>query len=146
MNSGDSMSILLVDDNAGDRLLIRMAFQGDPALAGLPLHEAANGRACLDLLARPDENPIGGRPALVLLDLNMPGLSGFEVLDRLQADADTRSVPVIVLTSSDQDGDIATSLDHGAVEVLCKPLDPDRLKRALRRLGGDWRHRLDPAP
>ena len=123
-------TILVVDDREANRELIRFLFDG-------PDHrvlEAADGHAGLEL-ARKEA------PDCILLDLSMPGLSGFEVLDALQQDPRTREIPVIVLTAT---GDSLESMERvlsaGAVDYIKKPISPQRV--AIRVRGAIERRRL----
>ena len=125
-----TMTILVVDDREENRLVIRYLFD-------TPEHrvlEAADGMAGLALALRE-------RPDCILLDLSMPGLSGFEVLDRLERDPRTREIPVIVLTAT---GDSLESMDRvlraGAVDYITKPISPQRV--AIRVRGAIERRRL----
>jgi len=129
--------ILLVDDSPDDVFLTVDAFRK----AGI--HEeivvATDGVQALDLLL-PQDGRAPLRPAIVLLDLNMPRISGLEVLARLRADPATRRLPVIVMTTSDQDRDIASSYDGGANSYVQKPLTPAGFLEAAKTLGQYWLH------
>ena len=74
------------------------------------------------------------RPALVLLDINLPGISGFEVLRRLREDPTTASIPVIALSASAMDGDVRRAETAGVARYLTKPVRIDRLTEALAEL------------
>ncbi|MBI4540219.1 MAG: response regulator [Gemmatimonadetes bacterium] len=119
-------SILLAEDNEDHALLIRMALerasQGPIELAWVRDGDAA--------LRAAEERP----PDLLLLDLNMPGRSGHDVLERLKGDERLRRIPVAVLTSSDRDEDIARSYGLGTNHFITKPENPADLERRLRSL------------
>jgi CheY-like chemotaxis protein len=74
------------------------------------------------------------RPALVILDIEMPGMTGVEVTRRLRADDGTRGIPVILLTSRDQDADIAAGYAAGASEYITKPFSPQELQSRVESL------------
>ena len=75
------------------------------------------------------------RPDLVLLDLNLPKLNGQDVLEEMKHDAELSQIPVVVLTTSSREQDIATTLSGGAATYLMKPLDLEKFLLALERLG-----------
>jgi two-component system, sensor histidine kinase and response regulator len=123
-------TILVVDDKENNRALIQALFDG-PEYRVL---EAADGIAAL-ALARTE------RLDCILLDLNMPGLTGFDVLERLEADPRTREVPVIILTASDERLEtMEQALRGGAVDYITKPISP--LRVAIRVRGAIERRRL----
>lgn len=113
-------TILVVDDNRTNRDLLRELLEP----AGYKVLEAADGESGLKLAH-------GKRPDCVLLDIRMPGLDGFAVLDRLKEDPVTREIPVFVLTATaNQVGDVRRALEAGATGYLLKPIDlPDTLSR-----------------
>jgi type II secretory ATPase GspE/PulE/Tfp pilus assembly ATPase PilB-like protein/CheY-like chemotaxis protein len=118
---------LVVDDDAENRLLARAVLER----TGARVSEADDGVAALDhVAAAPDVS-------LILLDLDMPRLTGMEVLHRLKANVATVGIPVIVLTGSDNPDDEVAAMDAGADDYVRKPLDPmrftARVKAALRR-------------
>jgi CheY-like chemotaxis protein len=101
--------VLVVDDDPKTRDMLRRTLQK----AGCTVAEAANGREALEALER-------AKPALVLLDLLMPGMDGFEVLERLQDDEAWREVPVIIVTAKDLTRDDVDRLNGRVVKVLQK--------------------------
>jgi signal transduction histidine kinase len=112
----------VVDDREENRMIIRYLFDG----SGYALLEAADGRAGLEL-ARTEN------PDCILLDLSMPGLDGFEVLDRLKADPRCRDIPVIILTATDDTVDaMDRGLRGGAVDYITKPISPQRVAVRVR--------------
>ena len=124
-------TILVVDDHPNNRLLIRHLFD-DPA--AYRVLEAADGAEGLTLATQE-------RPDCLLLDLAMPGLSGFDVLERLQADPRTRAIPVIVLTATAASlENMERSLVGGAVDYLTKPISPAQV--VVRVRGAIERRRL----
>lgn len=125
-------TILVVDDNENNRLLIRQLF--DDLDLGYRVLEAADGARGL-VLAETE------RPECILLDLRMPGLDGFEVLERLQRDPRTREIPVIILTATDDSlENMERALRGGAVDYIAKPISPWRVR--VRVQGAIQRRRL----
>jgi CheY-like chemotaxis protein len=88
------------------------------------------------------EGVLGGsvRPALIVLDLNLPGVRGLEVLARLKGDPEVRGVPIVVFSGSDRQEDVGEAYDAGANAYLSKPLDFAELRRTVRALHDFWRN------
>jgi CheY-like chemotaxis protein len=131
--------ILLVDDNANDVELTLDAFT--EALPAYPVEVARSGRAALDHLFGRMHGPDGGRPPLpdlILLDLKMPGVDGLEVLRQVKAAPVLRRIPVVILTSSREDGDRAMSYDTGANSYLVKPISFGGMLDVVRTIGDYW--------
>jgi chemotaxis family two-component system response regulator Rcp1 len=82
------------------------------------------------------------RPDLILLDLNMPRMSGSEVLTRLKADDDLRAIPVVILTTSDSEGDIVKSYQLSANCYLCKPVELDQFESMIQSINDFWLRRV----
>jgi two-component system response regulator len=129
--------ILLVEDNLSDIDLTKRAF----ARAGISnkLVVAEDGQEALDHLFG-DLSPGSAEPlpALVLLDLKLPVLDGFEVLRRIRGDARTRRLPVVILTSSKEEQDVAAGYDLGVNSYIRKPVDFGQFAEAVRQLGLYW--------
>ncbi|MFT6649898.1 response regulator [Pseudophaeobacter arcticus] len=131
--------ILLVEDNPDDEALTRRALTKNNILNELVV--ATDGAMALDYLfgtgtfatRNTDESP-----SLVLLDLNLPKIDGIEVLRRMRADERTKQIPVVMLTTSKQDEDIAMSYSHGANSYVCKPVDFTEFVEAARQIGLYW--------
>jgi CheY-like chemotaxis protein len=123
-----SAKILVVEDEPENRLLIGMILTTE----GYQVIPAVDGA---DALARLASEP----PDLILLDLMMPQMNGFEVLERLRADPMTAPVPVIVLTALAQERDIARAVSSGAQGYVIKPFEPDELLKRIRQAIGDRR-------
>lgn len=132
-------AILLVEDNPDDVDLTRRAFQR--AGFTLPLDVAEDGVEALDyLFARGAYAHRAGAPlpALVLLDLKLPRLSGHEVLRQLRAHPSTRFLPVVILTSSDEEKDLLESYSYGCNSYVRKPVSYTEFVEAARQLGVYW--------
>lgn len=128
-------SIVLVDDNTDDVFLTIHAFRQNNIHNEIIV--AQDGVEALDLLLPPDDGPVQ-RPAIVLLDINMPRMGGLEVLTRLRADHRTRALPVIMLTTSTEDRDIAESYNSGANSYIPKPVTSEAFLLSARTLGVYW--------
>ena len=122
--------LLLVEDNPGDAQLVRMAFA--EALASARVSVVTDGEAALARLR--EEGP----PDLLLLDLNLPGLTGHEVLESIRTDAALRRLPVVVLSSSDAEADVTRSYELGANSHIAKPGDVDALFALAETLARYW--------
>jgi CheY-like chemotaxis protein len=117
---GDPVDILLVEDNPGDVRLTEVAFEE----GGInnTLHVVTDGEEALDFLFRRGEHRGAPRPNLVLLDLNLPKIDGFGVLERIRNDETIKRMPVIILTSSDEEQDIVESYELNSNAYLTKPV------------------------
>lgn len=131
-----SHTILLVEDNLDDIALTRRAFEKSNVINTIVT--ARDGEEALDYLfatgthAGRDQTVV---PEIVLLDLNLPKVDGLEVLRRLRADPRTRRLPVIVLTSSNEQRDVVQSYDLDANSFIRKPVDFAQFVEAARQLG-----------
>ena len=129
--------ILLVEDNSDDELLTMRALARNHIAN--PVVVARDGVEALDyLLGTAEEPATGPLPALILLDLKLPKIDGFEVLRRIRATPRTRRLPVVVLTSSKQESDLVTAYDRGANSYVRKPVDFSEFVDAVGRLGVFW--------
>lgn len=131
--------ILVADDDADDQLLIREAFEAIPLDADL--RSVADGQELLDYLRNlggdTDSNaPL--RPNLILLDLNMPRKDGREALREIKSNPDLRNIPVIILTTSQENEGIRKCYEMGANSYITKPTTFEGLIRVLRTLGSYW--------
>ena len=131
MKTGD---ILLVDDNPDDVALTLRALKQNNI--GNPVHVAYDGEEALSRLLA--EGPGTGLPSLVLLDLNLPKVTGLEVLRRLRSVPRTRYLSVVVLTTSSEERDIVESYSLGANSYVRKPVVFSDFLEAVRLLGLYW--------
>jgi len=141
MNESDTFraepaQLLLVEDNPGDIRLTEEAFE--QGRIENDLHVVSDGSEALSFLSREGEYADAPRPDLILLDLNLPGKGGEDILEELKADPEFRSIPVIVLTSSDAEEDIARSYQLHANAYLTKPVDPDAFIETIRAFEQFW--------
>ncbi len=133
------IDILLIEDNPDDvELTLRTL---NKHLMPIRIEVARDGAEAIDfLLCRgPHANrPIDLKPGLVLLDLKLPKLSGLEVLRAVKSDPRTRTIPVVVLTSSSEDRDIAEAYQFGVNSYIVKPVDFKQFDEAIRQVGLYW--------
>ena len=132
-------SILLVEDNPDDEALTKRAFQKNNIANNVVV--ARDGVEALEYLF--GTGPHAGRgphdlPQLVLLDLKLPRIDGLEVLRRIRADARTRLLPVVVLTSSREEQDLVSSYSLGCNSYVRKPVNFDEFLESARQLGLYW--------
>ncbi len=134
-----SDTILLVEDNANDAELTLRALKKHNL--GNEIYVAEDGADALDFMfgtgARAARRG-GEKPRLVLLDLKLPKVDGIEVLSRFKAHEESRRVPVVVLTSSAEERDIAMSYDLGANSYVVKPVEFESFGTAVAELGLYW--------
>lgn len=133
-------SILLVEDNPDHATLTQRALK--KANIANPVELVEDGQQALDRLL----DAKNALPMLVLLDLKLPKVDGLEVLKRLRANERTRRVPVVILTSSDEEHDRAAGYDLGCNSYIRKPVDFDEFSRAVRELGLYWLVLNTPPP
>lgn len=132
-------AILVVEDNPQDEMLTLRALR-KVNLAN-QVEVVRDGQQALDYLHGTGEftSRAGARlPAVVLLDLNLPRIGGLEVLRHLRNDERTRLLPVVILTSSDEDRDRMRSYENGANSFVRKPLDFGEFAETVARLGAYW--------
>jgi CheY-like chemotaxis protein len=122
--------VLLAEDNEDHRFLTVRALS-DLDGVELEIETAADGAEALDAINE-------RRPDLVLLDIRMPKVSGLEVLRRLKEDPELRSIPTVMLSSSDRSEDITTAYQLGTNSYVTKPATAAGMKRGLRQLGEYW--------
>jgi two-component system response regulator len=134
---------LLVEDNPDDEALTLRAFKkSDIRNEVVVLRDGAEALAYLF----PGNGDTAPRPALILLDLNLPKVGGLEVLRRMRADERTQLIPVVVLTSSKLDEDILDSYRNGANAYVRKPVNFADFAEAVRTLGVFWLLLNEPVP
>jgi len=140
-------TILLVEDNPQDEMLTLRALRR--ASVANAVDVARDGQQALDYLFRQGEYANRGGsdlPAVVLLDISLPRLSGLEVLQHLRADPRTALLPVVILTSSDEERDRLRSYENGANSFVRKPVDFAEFAETVSRLGVYWLATNQPPP
>ena len=139
--------ILLVEDNPDDVALTLRALKSHNITNDVVV--AQDGVQALDILFGADGGSLNGElPAVVLLDLKLPKVGGLEVLEKVRADERTRLLPVVILTSSDEEQDIVKGYRLGANSYVRKPVDFVEFTRAAQQLGLYWllMNRAAPVP
>jgi len=139
MLNGNPVIILLVEDDPAHAEIVKRnlsAFR-----VANRLNHVEDGQAALDYLthqgayADPESSP---RPGLILLDLRLPKVDGLEVLARIKASEDLRTIPVVVLTTSSAESDLVKAYEHGVGSYLVKPVDFDKFTKQLEAFGYYW--------
>jgi CheY-like chemotaxis protein len=135
----NEVEILLVEDNPNDAEL---------AIRALKAHNLANklvwlkdGVEALDFIfaqGQYADRSIEDIPKVVLLDLKLPRVNGLEVLEKVKSDKRTRTIPIVVLTSSSEERDIVTSYNLGVNSYILKPVDFDKFVEAVKEVGIYW--------
>jgi CheY-like chemotaxis protein len=127
-----TLDVLLVEDDPGDALITREAFERSeiPSL----LHVVSDGEKALNFLRRASDYRDAPRPALILLDINLPRRSGLELLNELKSDRDLLTIPVVVLTTSGAQEDILRSYQLHANAYVTKPVGFDLYTEAVRQI------------
>ena len=127
-----AIEVLLIEDDPGDVLMTREAFE-DAKVAN-NLYVVSDGEDALAFLRREGAHAQVPRPDLVLLDLNLPRVDGREVLEQIKNDPELRSIPVVVLTTSESEDDIVHSYSLHANAYVTKPVDFDRFHQVVRQI------------
>lgn len=128
--------ILLVEDDEGDAILTEKALRR--GLMPFNLHLAKTGETAVRWLSNGHRFNEQEQPDLILLDLNLPGIQGGEVLEIIKKDAETRRIPVVILTSSKSESDILMSYENYANTYMVKPGDPSIFEQVANTLGDYW--------
>ncbi len=133
------IEILLVEDNPNDIEITLHAFRKHNLANRIQV--VRDGEEALEFIfctGRFADRDIGDPPKIILLDLKLPLVDGLEVLRQIKADARTKKIPVVVLTSSRQEQDVIRSYDYGVNSYIVKPLDFDQFTESARILGLYW--------
>ena len=140
-------ALLLVEDNPDDEELTLLAFEQSRIVNEVVV--AHDGVEALDYLFGRGiytERDLSDMPALILLDLQLPRLNGLEVLQRLRSDDNTKLIPVVMLTTSNEQQDLINSYRLGCNSYIRKPVDYDQFVTALQQLGMYWLVLNEPPP
>lgn len=132
LTSLNVVDVLLVEDDQGDVLMTKEAFEHHKIRN--MLHVVTDGEQALQFLRREGEYAEMPRPGLILLDLNLPRRDGREVLGEIKADPELRTIPVVVLTTSEAEEDILRSYSLHANAYVSKPVDFDRFIEVIRQI------------
>jgi len=128
--------ILLVEDNEGDIVLTKEAFEDSKIKTNFSV--VKNGKDAIDFVFKTGKYTDVKRPDLILLDINIPIINGFEVLKRLKMDELSRRIPVIMFTTSSATKDINLSYDNFANSYVTKPLDMDEFMDVVLKIEDFW--------
>jgi len=132
-------TLLLVEDDPHDAELTRRALrERDPSTEVLVVGDGAEALDFLFGTGAYADRKGTGQPKLVLLDLKLPRVDGFEVLRRLKSSEETRALPVVVLTSSEQERDVTTSYELGCNSYVVKPVEFESFARMIVAVGTYW--------
>ena len=136
MQIGDPIDLLYVEDDPGDVALTQEVLQ--EAKIRVNLHIVNDGYTALKFLRKEDEYKEAARPDLVLLDLNLPGMNGRELLFEIKKDERLKSIPVVILTTSDADEDIIKTYTLGASCYVTKPVGLQEFSKMVERIENFW--------
>jgi len=132
----NSIEILLIEDSPSDATLTMQSLQ--QAKITNTLHWVETGEAAMDFLYQRGEYVNAPRPDLILLDLNLPGMDGREILAEVKADPNLRRIPVVVLTTSSDEADVLRSYDLNANCYVTKPFDVQRFIQVIQLISDFW--------
>ena len=130
------MDVLLVEDSPGDVRLTQEAFRD--AKMSIHLHVASDGVEAMAFLQREGAHVDASRPDLILLDLNLPRMDGREVLARIKADGSLKTIPTVILTTSESEADIIKSYQLQANCYLSKPVQLDAFESLVGSINDFW--------
>jgi chemotaxis family two-component system response regulator Rcp1 len=136
LRAGAPIHVLLVEDSPGDVRLTREAFR--EANGAVHLHVASDGVEALAFLRQEAPYADVPRPDFILLDLNLPRMDGREVLAQIKADDDLRTIPVVILTTSEADADILQSYELNANAYLRKPVTLEAFEKLVKSINDFW--------
>jgi CheY-like chemotaxis protein len=137
MLNPEKLKVLLVEDNPDDVTIVKRAMRKSDLKCDL--YVASDGEEALDMLARKGEFEDTPRPDLILLDINLPKINGLEVLAKIKQDDQLKRIPVIVLTISEREEDMARAYDSGAASYMTKPVDSKDFERLIQTVQEYWR-------
>ena len=128
--------ILLVEDNPDDIMITQRAFAKGRILN--KLYVVQNGEEAIEFLRKRGKFKDAPTPTLVLLDLNMPKVNGFEVLEQIKGDKELKSIPIVVLTSSERDKDIEEAYKRGCNSYIVKPVNFENFIKTVIDIKQYW--------
>ena len=131
-----TLNVLLVEDNPGDVRLTLETFRD--ANKSVRLHLAADGVEAMTFLRREGPHALAPRPVLILLDLNLPKMDGREVLVEVKGDIDLKTIPIVILTTSDAESDITRSYQLQANCYLTKPVRLEEFENLVKSVNDFW--------
>jgi two-component system, chemotaxis family, response regulator Rcp1 len=131
-----SMDVLLVEDSPGDVRLTQEAFR--EANGSIRLHVAVDGVEAMTFLRNEGEHANAPRPDMILLDLNLPKMDGREVLAHIKEDDSLKSIPTVILTTSQAEVDVQKSYELQANCYLCKPVQLEAFESLVKSINDFW--------
>ncbi|MER7416904.1 response regulator [Micromonospora peucetia] len=131
-DSPNPVRILVVDDDPGDVLMIEEALADSDVDKVIDI--VSDGEEAMEFLRREGRHAAARRPDVILLDLNMPRMDGRQVLSEVKSDEDLRTIPIVVLTTSNADTDIVGSYTLQANAYVTKPIDLDDFNDVVHRI------------
>ncbi len=134
MRNDPAATLLVVEDSDEDYMTLQRIFR--KLIVTHPMERCANAQECLDYLKATKEQ--GSLPALMLLDLNMPGIDGFTLLRHLKSEAEFKHIPIVIVTTSSNPRDIQACYEEGASSYLLKQLDYTMFEQSIRRFVDYW--------
>ncbi len=135
-DAGKRMVVLLVEDSPGDVRLTKEAFR--EANRDIQLNVVSDGVEAMAFLRREGDHADAPRPTLILLDLNLPRMDGREVLAHIKADGGLKTIPTVILTTSELEADIVRSYELQANAYLTKPAHWDAFDSLVRSINDFW--------
>jgi two-component system response regulator len=139
MKDFNFIEVLLVEDNSSDAELAISSLREEMLANNLVW--VKDGAAAIDFIFAQGEysnREINNQPRIILLDLKMPKVGGIEVLKKIRSDERTKSIPVVVMTSSKEEKDIINSYNLGVNSYIVKPVDFDKFTKCVKEIGLYW--------
>ncbi len=136
LTQGKVAEVLLVEDNENDVLLTELGFKR--LRFAVHLHHVENGRECMRFLRGEGEYAGSPMPDLILLDLNLPLMDGWEVMEKIAQDNTMNHIPVVVLTTSDQESDVLKLYKLRCSSYIVKPVDFDKFVKVIGDITEYW--------
>lgn len=135
-----SIEVLHVEDNAGDALLLKEILK----TSQFPVHVtlARDGEAALEILENAKAFSGKGKPDIILLDLSLPGLNGFEVLTEIRKNKNLADIPVLIMSASQKDQDLMSAYEHQANFYIVKPMDMKHFSVVMTYIEKFWLSRI----
>ena len=140
----EPIDILICEDNLGDVYILTDFLQN--SIRKYNLHHVANGEAVMDYLQQKGDYANVSRPDIILLDLNLPRKHGFEVLAEIKTNLDLKTIPVIILTSSQSEQDILKSYQLYGSCFVTKPFDFEEFTNAIAKIEKFWLNLVELPP